>query len=91
MDSTSIKETLDKMKESAPDNPNMAEFFKLFTKVNDKAQGKDCPDNDCDDLLSKCCNKGMVTVFGTMPLLVKCVKCDKTYVLRELLNVEKVG
>ena len=70
------------------DSDKVREFFKLIEDLSIKKQKKEepCPDDDCGDLLSECCGVSLKSVFGTIPLQVKCSKCEKTYILRELLK-----
>ena len=63
------------------------EFFQLFQQSK-KQQENPCPedDEDCSDLLSPCCNLILSTVFGTLPLEVKCSGCGKSYLLKDVLK-----
>ena len=66
----------------------LTEFLQLYNKAS-KA-GEPCPPGeDCSDLVSECCSAILTTVFGTLPLRVRCTSCDKRYVLREILESEK--
>jgi len=100
MNPNDIKEKLEELitqsKKNTSKNPEAEKFFKLLNNMTNKAQGnpqeEDCPDGeDCSDLLSECCNAILTTVFGTVPLQVKCEDCGKTYVLRSLLNIQKTS
>jgi hypothetical protein len=59
------------------DNPAQ----KLFHLMYDE----ECKeDPDCDEIECEC--GGMFeTVFGSLPLLVKCIDCEKEFVLRDLV------
>jgi len=98
MDPITLKEKIEEirahLRSSTSQNPETEKFFKLLNNMTSKAQGNpqegDCPEGeDCSDLLSECCNAILITVFGTIPLQVKCEDCGKTYVLRSLLNIQK--
>lgn len=81
-------EELFKQAGNSPDKAKVREFFKLMEDLSSKKHKKEepCPDDDCGDLLSECCDSPYLSIFGTIPLQVKCSKCEKTYILRELLN-----
>lgn len=89
-----FKDLIAEAKKRTANESGASDFFKMLHSLHDKAQGaedEDCPEGtDCDDLLSECCNSVMTTVFGSTPLLVKCLNCEKTYVLRSLLNNNKL-
>ena len=59
---------------------------KLKTLLKLAREGKDNPDEDCEDMTSPCCSSKLTTVFGSLPLKAKCTKCGKEYLLRELVN-----
>lgn len=97
-----IADRIKKASSNSNTDEEVKKFFKLLekatgknplkesTEIVEEANEEDCPDgDDCSDFISECCNAGLVTVFGTVPLKVKCIKCEKTYVLRELLNTQK--
>lgn len=88
----------EQVKGTAPQSEEVTKLFKLLERVtgtpfkesSNADEEEDCPDGeDCSDLLSECCNAALSTVFGTIPLEVKCAECEKTYVLRELLVTQK--
>lgn len=63
----------------------LTEFLQLYSKAS-KA-GEPCPPGeDCSDLVSECCSAILTTVFGTLPLEVKCLDCGKRYLLRKVLG-----
>lgn len=61
-------------------NDKLQEFMKL---MNDE----DCrkKKEDCRDVVSPCCSSVVATVFGTLPLKVKCSKCGNEFSLRDLV------
>lgn len=61
--------------------PELQGFFEAVKKASSP-----CPEDDCDEIKSPCCNAVVSTVFATIPLEVKCSMCGATYVLRELLK-----
>jgi len=100
MDPITLKEKIEELRahsrNSTSKNPEAEKFFKLLNNMTNKAQGnsqeEDCPEGeDCSDLVSECCNAILTTVFGTVPLQVKCEDCGKAYVLRNLLNIQKTS
>jgi hypothetical protein len=76
--------------ELTPEDKKIGEFFNLFHKASSKDE-EDCgdPENDCSDYVSKCCSAILTTIFGTLPLEVKCSKCEKVYLLHELIKNDK--
>lgn len=70
----------------------LTEFLQLYNKAS-KTEVKEkepcLPGEDCSDLVSECCSAILTTVFGTLPLEVKCTSCGRCYVLREILASEK--
>ena len=58
----------------------IGEFFKLM-----KEKDKDCPQQDCDKILSPCCNLEVSVIFATLPVEVKCV-CGKSFFLKNLVR-----
>ena len=54
----------------------------------EEESGQNCLDDvdDCDEITSPCCGAQVFTVFGTLPLLVRCSDCDKQYKMGELVR-----
>lgn len=46
----------------------------------------DCEDNDCDEILSPCCSNKIDIIFGSLPLEVKCQKCNNKMLFSELIK-----
>ena len=59
----------------------VGEFFKLM-----KDKDKDCPQPDCDKLVSPCCSVAVTVVFGSIPLEVQCSACGTTFFLKKLIT-----
>lgn len=100
-----IKEFLEKQKDS-PHVKNIQELLSLVAKARrEKASAQqpakeekpdsDCPEDveDCSEVVSPCCNSPMSTIFGTLPLKVRCKQCEKEYffgpLMKELLKRAK--
>lgn len=60
----------------------LSEFLRLFYKKDE-----DCKDDDCEDVTCPTCKGPLETVFGSLPLQVKCKSCSAVYLLREILTV----
>ncbi len=59
-------------------------FSEFFEKM--KRKDEDCPeDDDCGEVTSSCCNVKVETIFGSLPLKVKCTECGVQYLLRDLI------
>lgn len=69
---------------SNKDTPNSIQHF-LKKLVDPCAED---PNEDCGELLSPCCQEKLTTVFGTLPLEVKCEKCGLHHFLREIVPKE---
>ena len=61
----------------------------------ESSSDQDCPEDveDCRDVTSPCCDAQLSTVFGTLPLKVRCKSCGVEYfmgkLMRDLLKSEK--
>lgn len=72
----------------------MSELMDLMKKARErKAQqgedpDQDCPEDvdDCDEIRSPCCNARVSTLFGTLPLVVRCFQCAQQYRMGELVR-----
>lgn len=72
------------------DDDIKSQFSKLLNiveKSSYSASEEPCDDttDDCDELVSPCCNAALDMVFGTLPLEVRCLSCDKSYILSDLV------
>ena len=80
---------LDDMVESSaePIDNKLSEFLELL-KRGKKANDEDCdePDEECEEIKSECCGSKLKTIFGSLPLKVKCEKCSEEYVFGELIS-----
>jgi len=56
----------------------------FFNKLT--GQDEDCAEDDCDEILSPCCQDELSVVFGTLPLKVQCKNCEKVYELNKLVR-----
>jgi hypothetical protein len=45
-----------------------------------------CPEEDCGEVLSPCCQAFLTTVFATLPVEVLCSTCQASYKLRDLIK-----
>ena len=66
---------------------------RLKSKTSDffrKLYSEDCPEEDCEELTSPCCSKKLNTVFGTIPVQVRCELCKNTFLLKEILKQEGI-
>ena len=81
---------MDKLKELIPSgNDELVDSLtQLLDLIEKSSKDEPCDDtiDDCQDLLSPCCNFALDTVFGTLPLEVVCLSCNKSYILHDLLN-----
>jgi hypothetical protein len=59
-------------------------FGELFRLLKEK--DKDCPEPDCDKILSSCCGLELNSVFGSYPLTVQCSGCKKEFLLRSVFK-----
>ena len=72
-----LKETLN----TEDPREKISEFFKLLYR-----KPEDCEDDDCDEVVCPDCKGALATVFGTLPLEVRCKVCKKKFTLREILT-----
>jgi len=90
-----LQETLDSFLKSQGEDRQgkMSELMELLKKSRErKAQGdepdQECPEDvdDCNEITSPCCNAKVSTIFGTLPLLVRCFGCGEQYRMGELVR-----
>lgn len=62
--------------------PNPLQHF--LKKLADPCSDGDTED-DCGELTSPCCQAQLSTIFGSLPLEVKCGSCNKVFLLRDLV------
>jgi len=73
------------IEENSPPKEEIRSSIKtFFNKLT--GQDEDCLEDDCDELLSPCCQAKLHTIFGTLPLEVKCEKCESIYKLSDLVK-----
>jgi len=91
-----FQEVLEEALESSGEarQSKMQELMGLVQKARDAKQaGEETPDencpedvDDCSDVVSSCCGAVVDTIFGTLPLQVKCRECGELYMLGELMR-----
>lgn len=74
----------------------MSELMDLMKRARERKKQKaeqgepdqDCPEDvdDCDEIRSPCCNAPVSTLFGTLPLIVRCFQCAQQYRMGELVR-----
>jgi len=74
----------------------MSELMDLMKRARERQSQKDkdgpddqeCPEDvdDCDEITSPCCNAKVSTLFGTLPLVVRCFQCGQQYRMGELVR-----
>ena len=64
---------------------SLNDFIESLDQESEKEPCKETSE-DCDDVVSPCCNFGLDIIFGTLPLEVKCLKCNKIYKLSSLIT-----
>ena len=64
-------------------DPNISNFFEKLIKY----RNGDCVDEEdpCKEMKSPCCLDKLDQVFGSLPVQVNCIKCGKSYLLRDLV------
>lgn len=103
-----INEFLEKQKDS-PHVKDLRNLLAMVAKARqqkaasvqkpaeEKKPDSDCPEDieDCSEVVSPCCGVPVSTIFGTLPLKVRCKQCEKEYFLgplmRELLKKSKTS
>ena len=75
--SQTIQENLEDLDISTPDV-----FKKLFSEPSSKEE--DC--DDCGEIKSPCCEAEVSMIRGSLPLYVKCTKCDNKHKLKDLVD-----
>ena len=78
-----LQEKMDSLPKKASDN-DLSNFFEKLIKY----RNGDCIDEEdpCQEMKSPCCLDKLDQVFGSLPVQVLCVKCGKSYLLRELVS-----
>lgn len=95
----SLPPELQQALENVPENlknlnkEKVQELFELFQRAKqskseeeDQDKGDPCveDEDDCDEVRSPCCSAQMETIFGTLPLEIKCLECGKVHLMRDI-------
>lgn len=77
---------------NTPSRGKIRELMNLLEKARKTRESstpdQDCleEDDDCRDILSLCCGAPIQTVFGTLPVMAKCLECGQERRLREIVE-----
>lgn len=70
----------EELKERGVENNPAQKLFELMYSEDCKS------DPECEELNCVECDGILETVFGSVPLLVKCLECEKEFILRDLVK-----
>jgi uncharacterized protein (UPF0212 family) len=83
-----LETNLDKLVDASLENDKSNVAIKVSEFLSRLYRNKeDCIEDDCEEVVCPECKGMLETVFGSLPLQVKCKSCGSVYILREILSI----